>query len=93
LDFKPSRLLKKCAVSQNAVPFATRIKTRDCRVRHGGPHQSSGDGDTMNSFTVMRHCLYAGDKAVFSSMLTDAARNRFDAWLVENLGQLETTLT
>jgi putative GTP pyrophosphokinase len=38
-------------------------------------------GDKMNPFTVMRHCLYVGDKVVFNSILTDTAREHFDAWL------------
>ncbi len=38
------------------------------------------DGGTMNSFTVMRHCLYAADCAKFSSMLTDRVRAAFDEW-------------
>ncbi|OMQ34814.1 RelA/SpoT domain-containing protein [Ensifer sp. 1H6] len=38
-------------------------------------------GDTMNPYTVIRHCLYAGDPTEFASILTDAARTRFDEWL------------
>jgi putative GTP pyrophosphokinase len=41
-------------------------------------------GDTMNPFTVMRHCLYAADRDAFESVLTDLARDRFDRWLVDN---------
>jgi putative GTP pyrophosphokinase len=39
--------------------------------------------DKMNPYTVMRHCLYAGDKAIFAPMLTDNARDRFDEWLAK----------
>ncbi|RVI66072.1 (p)ppGpp synthetase [Sinorhizobium meliloti] len=46
-------------------------------------------GDTMNPFTIMRHCLYAGDPAVFASILTDTARARFDAWLLTSEKQNE----
>lgn len=38
-------------------------------------------GEVMNPFTVMRHCLYKGDKEIFEKMLTDAARGRFEEWL------------
>lgn len=41
-------------------------------------------GDAINPYTVMRHCLYKGDKSTFVSMLTDTARDRFEAWLAEN---------
>ena len=51
--------------------------------RYQAQFERKGDGDTMNPFTVMRHCLYAGDKTVFAPMLTDMARTRFDDWLAE----------
>lgn len=37
-------------------------------------------GETMNPYTMMRHCLYRGEKSTFSSILTDAAKERFDEW-------------
>jgi len=40
-------------------------------------------GDTMNPYTVIRHCLYAGDPSIFATMLTDVARARFEAWLTD----------
>ncbi|MGO7319404.1 GTP pyrophosphokinase family protein [Rhizobium ruizarguesonis] len=46
-------------------------------------HEFQKAGDTMNPYTVMRHCLYAGDRDAFASMLTETARSRFDAWLDE----------
>lgn len=42
------------------------------------------NGDTMNPYTVMRHCLYAGDPRVFATILTDSARERFDRWVGSN---------
>jgi putative GTP pyrophosphokinase len=36
--------------------------------------------DKMNPYTVMRHSLYAGDKAIFGPILTDNARDQFEAW-------------
>lgn len=38
-------------------------------------------GEVMTPFTVMRHCLYKGDKGIFEKMLTDAARKSFEKWL------------
>jgi len=37
--------------------------------------------DKLNPYTMIRHCLYFGDRDVFSSMLTNAARESFDSWL------------
>lgn len=37
-------------------------------------------GDKMNPLEIMRHCLYAGNQKVFESILSETARNRFDAW-------------
>lgn len=38
------------------------------------------DGGTMNPFTEMRHCLYMANPQNFAPMLTDRARESFDAW-------------
>ncbi len=35
----------------------------------------------MNPFTVIRHCLYLGDKTVFQGVLTNVARENFEQWL------------
>jgi ppGpp synthetase/RelA/SpoT-type nucleotidyltranferase len=35
----------------------------------------------MNPFTVIRHCLYLGDKTVFQGILTNVARENFKHWL------------
>lgn len=35
----------------------------------------------MNPFTIIRHCLYLSDKAAFQSILTNVARESFEAWL------------
>ncbi|ABK38957.1 GTP pyrophosphokinase [Aeromonas hydrophila] len=44
------------------------------------------NNDTLNPYTVIRHCLYLRDQNVFSSMLTNTSKNSFDAWLAENPG-------
>lgn len=46
--------------------------------------EERSEGGILNPFTVMRHCLYAGDPSVFSSLLTDRARQNFDAWRAQN---------
>ena len=37
--------------------------------------------DKLNPFTLMRHCLYIGDKQTFLPILTNVARESFDSWL------------
>ena len=40
--------------------------------------------DKFNPYTVMRHCLYLGDKEKFGRALTNVARDSFESWLREN---------
>jgi hypothetical protein len=40
--------------------------------------------DQLNPFTVIRHCLYLGDKTMFSKALSKVARDSFETWLGEN---------
>jgi putative GTP pyrophosphokinase len=39
---------------------------------------------SFNPYTVIRHCLYLGDKAVFHRALRKTAQEAFDAWLEQN---------
>lgn len=39
---------------------------------------------SFNPYTVIRHCLYLGDKVVYAPALRKAAREAFDAWLDGN---------
>lgn len=41
-------------------------------------------GDTLNPYTIIRHCLYMGDKGVFSKLLTNQATETFENWLAAN---------
>lgn len=40
--------------------------------------------DTLNPYTVIRHCLYLGDKEIFSKLLTNQATETFETWLKDN---------
>ena len=40
--------------------------------------------ESFNPFTVIRHCLYLGDKKLFRTALRNVARQAFEAWLAEN---------
>ncbi|WP_394999503.1 GTP pyrophosphokinase family protein [Sphingomonas sp.] len=44
----------------------------------------SGRGDKFNAFTEMRHALYAADPDAFAGILTNIARENFDAWRADD---------
>lgn len=46
--------------------------------------EQSSSGNKLNPYTMIRHCLYLGDKSIFSGILTNSARENFDAWLAGN---------
>lgn len=50
--------------------------------RYTADFERRTNGGILNPYTVMRHCLYAGDTSLFASLLTDRARDNFDAWRV-----------
>ena len=37
--------------------------------------------DELNPYTMIRHCLYLGEKEAFESILTNVAKERFENWL------------
>ncbi len=39
---------------------------------------------SFNPFTVMRHCLYLGQRSQFRPALRNVARQAFESWLQEN---------
>lgn len=43
----------------------------------------SSSNKTLNPYTTIRHCLYLGNKEVFSSILTNTSKESFDLWLKE----------
>ncbi|RUU33670.1 (p)ppGpp synthetase, partial [Mesorhizobium sp. M6A.T.Ce.TU.002.03.1.1] len=47
----------------------------------------SGRGEKFNAFTEMRHALYAANPDAFTSMLTNVARESFDAWRAEDANE------
>ena len=40
--------------------------------------------DKLNPYTIIRHCLYKGNKEAFSKLLTNQSTETFEAWLAEN---------
>ncbi|MET1755765.1 hypothetical protein ABVV53_09885 [Novosphingobium sp. RD2P27] len=51
--------------------------------RYKADFLAEGKGETFNAFTEMRHCLYAANPEIFSGMLTNVARESFDAWVAQ----------
>lgn len=41
--------------------------------------------DKLNPYTLIRHCLYIGDKEKFNNILTSVAKDAFDNWLATNV--------
>ncbi|KTQ88033.1 (p)ppGpp synthetase [Aureimonas ureilytica] len=76
IDLKPD-------ISRGKFNFYLREKIGQVR-RYKADFEARPEGTPLNPFTVMRHCLYAGDPDVFASLLTDRARESFDAWRAEH---------
>jgi len=48
--------------------------------------ESNNQSDSLNAYTLIRHCLYAGDPVLFSGILNDVPRESFDKWRGNNSG-------
>lgn len=46
--------------------------------------ERTNQNDKFNPYTIIRHCLYLGDKEIFSSILTNVAKENFERWLEIN---------
>jgi ppGpp synthetase/RelA/SpoT-type nucleotidyltranferase len=81
IDLKPD-------ISRGKFNFYLRETISEVR-RYKADFEARPDGTSLNPFTVMRHCLYAGDPGVFASLLTDRARESFDAWRADHEPAIE----
>jgi putative GTP pyrophosphokinase len=70
-------------ISRGKFNFYLREAIGEVR-RYKAEFEVEPDAGTMNAFTVMRHCLYAGNPDHFAPMLTDRARTAFDDWRASN---------
>lgn len=68
-------------ISRGKFNFYLRETIGEVR-RYKAEFDARTDSGTMNPFTEMRHCLYMANRQNFAPMLTDRARESFDAWLV-----------
>ncbi|MGY1488294.1 GTP pyrophosphokinase [Methylobacillus pratensis] len=46
--------------------------------------EDNNQNDNLNPYTVIRHCLYLGDKEIFANILTNVAKESFNQWLSDN---------
>lgn len=46
--------------------------------------ESKNVGEKLSPFTVIRHCLYLGNKTAFAHVLSSVPQNAFEAWLADN---------
>jgi ppGpp synthetase/RelA/SpoT-type nucleotidyltranferase len=42
---------------------------------------NSNSAETLNPYTMIRHCLYLGDREKFSAILTNNSKEAFEQWL------------
>ncbi|NMK45201.1 (p)ppGpp synthetase [Achromobacter sp. Bel] len=52
--------------------------------RYQEAFESSNQNDRLNPYTIIRHCLFLGDRQSFESILTISARESFEDWLAKN---------
>ena len=52
--------------------------------RYQESFEKSNPNDRLNPYTIIRHCLFIGDKEIFANILSNAAKESFETWLAEN---------
>ncbi len=52
--------------------------------RYQAEFERNSPRDKFNPYTVIRHCLYLGDKQLFADVLTNIAKENFEKWLESN---------
>lgn len=43
--------------------------------------EKENPSDLLNPYTIIRHCLYLGDKQIFDQLLNNISKENFDKWL------------
>lgn len=86
-EFEPRKLDGFTAEVTGLEPKISRgkfnyyMKTAIALVRRYRTHfLENGLGERFNAFTQMRHALYVANPEIFGGMLTNTARETFDAW-------------
>lgn len=73
----------KPGISRGKFNFYMKENIGDVK-RYQVDFEASNPSDTLNTYTLIRHCLYAGDPDIFSSMLNNISRESFEKWRSEN---------
>jgi putative GTP pyrophosphokinase len=89
--FEPSKVdgfvqfINECSPGISRSRFNHLLKANIGLVkRYRQYFEANNPTDRLNPFTVIRHCLYLGDKEVFAKALSLLARTAFDKWLAAN---------
>lgn len=71
----------KCKPDISRGKFNFYMKENLATIRkYQAEFEAANPNDTLNAYTIIRHCLYAGDPSAFSSMLNNISRDSFDKW-------------
>ena len=66
-------------ISRGKFNFYMRANIANVK-KYQAKFEEANSNDTFNAYTVIRHCLYAGDPQIFASILTNTARESFEKW-------------
>lgn len=93
-DFEPKKVdgftaaVIECEPKISRGKFNYYLRTSIGLARRYKAHfLASGRGEKFNPFTEMRHALYAANPDTFTGMLTNVARESFDAWRAEDTNE------
>jgi putative GTP pyrophosphokinase len=88
-DFEPKKVdgfvgyIREWAPDITRAQFNTLMRDNIGLVRLYKEHFEAQTTNKLNPFTVIRHCLYLGDRDKFSKALSRLARETFQAWLYD----------
>lgn len=94
-DFEPQKVdgfvqeILKAAATETRASFNEHIRRNIQIVRRYQANFEAKTANRMNPFTIIRHCLYLSEKTTFQAMLTNVARENFEAWLAASTNDLE----
>lgn len=86
-EFEPQKVdgfvqdIVKAQPSISRSEFNEHLRRNITLIKRYQSHFEDNSENRMNPFTIIRHCLYLGDKATFQGLLTNLARENFEKWL------------